>query len=75
MSGILNMWTVYDHPTDYPDFFVARRHEVTAQGSVPTREIMLAKGLGELRAELFARGLTVLTRDRDDDARIVEVWL
>lgn len=75
MTSILSMWTVYDHPIDYPDYFVARRHEVTAKGSAPTPEIMLAKGLAELRGALIARGLTVLRRDPDDDARIVEVWL
>ena len=24
----LSMWTVYDHPSDFPDLFIARRWEV-----------------------------------------------
>lgn len=67
----ISIWTVYDHPTDYPEYFVARRFD----GLKPTGDIMLSLSLAELRVELVVRGLTCLTRSPTDDAKIVETWL
>jgi len=69
------MWTVYYHPKDYPGEFVARRFEVDGKGSRPTDEVLASSSLHLLRAELLARGLTVINRMPGDDAKIVEVWL
>lgn len=70
VSG-LSIWTVYDHPTDYPEFFVARRFE----DETPTSEVIVAPQIGLLRDYLAARGLYRIQRFEDDDAKIVEVWL
>lgn len=75
MSDKLLMWTVYDHPADYPDHFVARRFEVDGSGARATSITIWSSGLGELRAALAGRGLTVLTRSPEDDPKIVETWL
>ena len=72
---IMSMWVVYDHPLDYPTEFVARRHEVTKEGSRPTNEAMSSHSLDLLRDELVGRGLTCLTRSPEDDPKIVETWL
>ena len=69
----LSMWVIYDHPKDFPDGFIARRHEATRTGPHPTDDIKTAASL--LRRELASQGLTRLTRDPDDDPKIVEVWL
>jgi hypothetical protein len=69
------MWTVYDHPKDFPHSFVARRFEVAKAVSWPTDDILVSGDLDMLRDELAARGLTPITRDPDDDPKIVEVWL
>jgi len=29
MTTALSIWKIYDHPTDYPQEFIARRHEIT----------------------------------------------
>lgn len=72
----LTMWTVYDHPTDYPNNYVARRFEVDANGPRPTDSIIITPDLEALRAMLaFELGLTCLTREPGDDPKIVEVWL
>ena len=75
MSAPLQMWTVYDHPLDYPDFFVARRFEVTADGAMPTSIALHSEDLEELREALMSQGFTPLARDPMDDPKIVETWL
>jgi len=71
----LQMWTVYDHPRDFPTEYVARMFEVDAAGARPTAMVLASISLDLLRDELAARGLTPLTRSPDDDPKIVEVWL
>jgi hypothetical protein len=75
-AGKLSMWTVYDHPTDYPNSFVARLHEADAQGSQPTIIAIISQDIEELRKILRLQfHLTPLTRDPNDDAKIVETWI
>lgn len=72
----LAMWTVYDHPTDYPDKFVARRFDIDANGAQPSSSIIIAADLETLRHILIVdMGLSCLTRSPDDDPKIVETWL
>jgi hypothetical protein len=74
--NILAMWTVYDHPTDYPNTFVARRFDIDGNGATPTASIIVAPDLTTLRDILaFQMGLTCLTRSPGDDPKIVETWL
>ena len=75
MSEALSMWTVYDHPRDYPRGFIARRFVVDDGGARATRDVLTNDDLFALRAQLLARGLTVITRMPADDPKIVEVWL
>lgn len=70
----LSMWTVYDHPRDYPDVFVARRFEITRGLSGPTNDMFTADTLDELR-RLLPPGLFCLLREPDDDPKIVETWI
>jgi hypothetical protein len=73
--GALNIWTVYDHPRDIPDKFVARRFETGKHGSIATDDVLVAVDLEELR-EVFERvGLYRMNRKDGDDAKIVESWL
>lgn len=71
----LIMWTVYDHPADFPDCFVARRWRVTADGPQAMSQVITSGDLDLLRREMAGMGLTVLNRSPDDDPKIVEVWL
>lgn len=71
----LMMWTIYDHPKDHPDCFVARLWFVTSDGPMPTDAIMLNADLEVLRVQLERHGLYCLKRFSDDDPKIVEVWL
>jgi hypothetical protein len=70
----LPMFTVYDHPTDHPDFYVARLH-LTIPEPAPTTLAILHRDLGALRRELASYGLVALERDPSDDPCILETWL
>jgi hypothetical protein len=68
--GFLPIWTVYDHPTDHPDTFIARRFE----NDKPTTDA-IAGDLDLIRKCMQRAGLTCLMRAASDDAKIVETWL
>ena len=70
----LPMWTVYDHPADYPDSYVARKW-LTLPTLRKTDEVIVTRTLAELRDELEDRGLVCLMRNPDDEPQIVETWL
>ena len=64
------LWVIYKHPKDYPDFFVARKWIV----DTPTSEALFAKSLNKLREQL-PKHLIRLERTTFDDPVIVEVWM
>ena len=70
------MWVVYDHPTDYPDKFVARRFDVDRDEPKPSASIIITDDLDKLRDMLqLELGLVKLMRSERDDPKIVETWL
>jgi hypothetical protein len=73
----LAMWTVYDHPKDYPDKYVARRFDVLPTGEAwPSDSIMITDTLEHMREIMVTQlHLVCLTRNEDDDPKIVETWL
>jgi hypothetical protein len=72
----LAMWTVYRHPKDYPDKYVARRFDVDAGGARPSASIIITPDLTTLRNILqFEMHLTNLPRNEGDDPVIVETWV
>src|SRR5262245_28040730 len=76
VSDKLSMWTVYDHPRDYPNTFIARRWEI-GHGDEPvaTTDIIESPMLGAIRTMLAAKGLTCLHRQWNDDPNIMETWV
>jgi hypothetical protein len=69
---MLPIWTVYDHPRDYPHCYVARQFI----GEKPTSSIIVSADLEMLREMLLVQmGLTRLERDERDDPVILETWL
>lgn len=71
---VLSIWVIYDHPRDYPESFVVRRHDVRPDRSEPTDE-SYAGTLEALREQMQGRGLYPMSRSEGDDPTIVEVWL
>jgi hypothetical protein len=71
----LSIWVIYDHPRDFPDRFIARRHVVTGSAQGPTEDIVADKSLKQLRRVMESRFLTKLDRHPSDDPTIIETWL
>jgi len=73
-SESFSMWTVYDHPEDFPHSFVARRWEISAKGCRPTQNFIVGPSLESVRACL-PPDLAPVARSELDDPCIVETWL
>ena len=63
------VWTIYDWPP-----FLARKWLVWDRLFTPTREMLAASTLIELRA-MLPPDLTRVEREPGDDPKIVETWL
>lgn len=68
--GILNVWTVYDHPADYPQGYIARCFEMDQ----PTN-VIIAGELDTIRECFMHCGLVCLHRAPTDDPVIMETWV
>jgi hypothetical protein len=67
----LSIWVVYDHPSDFPDHYVARLWE----GETPTSVVLIHRDLERLRERLERLGLVHLDRMEGDDPVVLETWL
>lgn len=72
------MWTIYDHPSDYPDWFVVRCSWV--EGNLAESAYVMAANMATANTLEAARacippGLHCAVRRPDDDPVIVETWL
>lgn len=76
-SGQLTIWTVYDHPLDHPDVFVAREWLIPEGGGDPirTQRTLTSHNLDEIRQALEDMGGYPLARDPADDPVIIESWV
>jgi hypothetical protein len=71
----LDMWTIYDHPRDFPNSYVARLFQVEAGKSGATETIIVNDDLELIRKEFESCGLVCIIRADDDDPVILETWL
>lgn len=67
----LQIWVVYDHPSDFPNNFVAR----CFINNVPTTSIMVCPDLGKIQDQMVEMGLVKLMPMPGDDPVILETWL
>lgn len=73
---ILSIWTVYDHPIDMPQYYVARRFKVKPGGEGgPTHDYIRDTDLERIRKTLKDKFLTRLPRCSGDDPKIIESWI
>ena len=72
----LNIYTVFENPTDYPGQFVIRRFESRGNppSVTPCEVVATGKTIEEVRDQL-PQDLTRLDRHPQDDPKIVETWL
>lgn len=73
MSG-LRLWTIYDHPADFPEVFVVRGFTAEVGGPIADRHVRTATTLDGARS-LVPPGLVCIARYPTDDPKIVETWL
>lgn len=73
----LVLYVVYDHPSDYPDWYVVRREFVLLGGWVmkDPRLFMQEKELETIHVNLKRRGLYWLPRNPTDDPVIVGSYI
>ena len=71
MSFDLVIWAIYDHPTDYPHGYVARRWV----GEIPSDDMLISPYLDSIENQLREWGLTPMSRMDEDDPTIISVWL
>jgi hypothetical protein len=71
---VLDMWTLYDHPRDFPNSYVARRF-VIGNASEATGDLIVAPKAEDIRGILYQAGRVRLERHPGDDPVIMEVWL
>ena len=73
---VLEIWVVYDHPRDHPDFYIVRRQVATNTGAIQLDGQSVGfRDLATAQAWLQEKGLTRLDRYPDDDPVILETWL
>jgi hypothetical protein len=73
---LLDVWVIFDHPRDQPDFYVVRRQRATRDGTIlHDHRIYGFRELEKARAWLIQQGLTRLNRSLEDDPVILEIWI
>lgn len=75
MSEALIMWTIYDHPLDFPLGFVARAYLIKDGKALVSNTAIESPFLEPLRQRMIDKGLVCLARNEADDPAIVETWL
>lgn len=72
--NVLSIFTVYDHPRDFPDCFVVRRFDTALGVCAPSPYFRTGATLDEVR-NMLPPGLVMMHRQADDDPAIVEIWI
>lgn len=75
LNNELPMWTIYDHPADYQELFVARKWIADKNGPTATEEVVIGATLELVRSRMQDFKLTPIARDPNDDPKIVETWI
>lgn len=70
----MKIYTIYDHPSDYPDNFVTRCYTVLQSGLFQASTAVLSKSLEEARTKI-PLGFYMIPRHPTDDPVIVESWI
>jgi hypothetical protein len=74
IGAALEMFTIYRHPSDYPDKFVVRRFLVTDKPNPDKTPCAVCNNLNDARAAI-PFGMVCVDRQPSDDPVIIETWL
>lgn len=77
MSEILSMYVICDHPADYPDHFIVRRHDIDGNGNIIVSQELYMKDekLSPIMTHLNRMGLRFFRRDAGDASVIIGTFL
>ena len=70
----MELWTVYDRPSDHPRHCVVLKVVAQDDGLAPS-DSHLFGSVQEARSALARRGLIRVPRAEQDDPALVETWL
>jgi hypothetical protein len=70
----MEMWTIYDHPRDYPTGYMARCWLITAGADPEPTDRIFHGSLAGVRGAI-PPGLACLPRSPEDDPAVLETWL
>lgn len=73
----MDLYTIYYDTLDYPHTYVCRRFKIEYLENKPiAKEVfMIDDDLEKIREALYIKGLFPITRDENDDPKIIETWL
>ncbi|WP_034256828.1 hypothetical protein [Adhaeribacter aquaticus] len=73
----LVLYTIYEKPSDFPEYYVCRKHIVLDDGTTsPQMKVLYkTKSVENIRATLQDMGLTCVGRQENDDPVILESWI
>lgn len=69
------MWTIYDHPRDYPEGYIARRWDVEASRVLATDIVLRSDSLELLREQMEDMELFCIPRSESDEPQVLETWI
>jgi hypothetical protein len=74
LQGRLPQFVVYDHPSDWPDFYVARLWLALPEPT-PLPLVLMDRDLDRLQTTMDALGMVKLMPSEGDDPVILETWI
>lgn len=74
MTDCLTIWTIYQRPSDYPDSWVLRGHDILGEQAQPHRVCFVCRTLDEVRAKV-PPGARRIGREPEDHPTIYETWV
>lgn len=76
MADVFRTYTLFDHPSDYPEWYVLRSHAVYPGGKIVAENpALLFRDVEKAREWCMQRGLYRMARKPEDPPAILEVWL
>jgi hypothetical protein len=73
----VDIYVIYDHPSDYPDNFVVRRWTIQPGTFFPTDELWRHDSIEAARSQArrFSQHDSRIGRLQKDDPTIIETWI
>jgi hypothetical protein len=72
----MKIYALYDHPTDYPDYYVVRGYTAEGGEPVPDAEpLIITKDLDKVYAEMNRLGVHSLGRAYEIDPKIIDTFV